>query len=79
MSDLKVVGTPVEHVRESDFRRRSADFVDHAPPDLGWNRVRVTLGGYPPRVPTGPYVHALEHTVPQVEGSLRVIAYPLTK
>jgi hypothetical protein len=34
-------------------------------------KVRVTLGGYPPRVPTDPYVHALEHTVPQVEGSLR--------
>ena len=30
--------------------------------------VRVTLGGYPPRVPTDPYVHALEHTVPQMEG-----------
>ena len=33
--------------------------------------VRVTLGGYPPRVPTGPYVHTLAHTVPQVEDSLR--------
>ena len=33
--DLKVVGTPIEHVRELDFWRRSADFVDHAPPDLG--------------------------------------------
>jgi hypothetical protein len=28
---------------------------------------RVTLGGCPPRVPTDPYVLALEHTVPQVE------------
>jgi hypothetical protein len=33
--------------------------------------VRVTLGGCPPRVPTDPYVHTLEHTVPQVEDSLR--------
>ena len=28
---------------------------------------RVTLGGFPPRVPTDPYVLALEHTVPQIE------------
>ena len=31
---------------------------------------RVALGGCPPRAPTDPYVHALEHTVPQVMVSL---------
>ena len=32
---------------------------------------RVALGGYPPRAPTDPYVLALEHTVPQIMGSLQ--------
>ena len=35
---------------------------------------RVALGGYPPRAPTDPYLHALEHTAPQVMGSLLDVA-----
>jgi hypothetical protein len=31
---------------------------------------RVALGGCPPRAPTDPYLHTLEHTVPQVTPSL---------
>ena len=34
---------------------------------------QVALGDYSPRAPTGPYVPALEHTVPQIMVSLREV------
>ena len=37
--------------------------------------VRVARGGYPPRAPTDPYVHALVHTVPQIMVSLHVFRH----
>jgi hypothetical protein len=36
----------------------------------------VALGRCRPRAPTDPYVLALEHTVPQIMGSLRVVTHP---
>jgi hypothetical protein len=51
----------------------SSHHVRFPPFQASWhNPVRwVALGGCPPRAPTDPYVHALEHTVPRVMDSLR--------
>ena len=52
--------------RVSDRRNTCRATVHY--PDLVAGR--VALGGFPPRAPTDPYVDTLDHTVPQVMGSL---------